>query len=300
MNIGFSAQPYNFVSPGRTGGMGAPAKPAAGPLPVAPSLPSGPTQSQTRVQNPSTPTSLTAVKPPALLPEAGVALGKLTALNQAAGRLAPLNGQQNGHQNGQDLAEGEQAQEDAAPENESTDKVAASDAEKKSEQELSPDEQREVRELRQRDMEVRAHEQAHVSAGGQFVTKAPSYDYDTGPDGRRYAVGGEVSIDTSPVPGDPAATMEKAQVVQRAALAPAEPSPQDQQVASEARRMEAQARGELLQENQREMSDSLKQAGEKAEGAINPGDPAARSNRLQQQFAGFFAAPVTAGFSQYA
>lgn len=97
-----------------------------------------------------------------------------------------------------------------------------------------------------RDREVRAHEAAHANVGGIYAG-APSYQYQRGPDGRNYAVGGEVSIDTSPVPGDPQATIAKAQVVRRAALAPAQPSLQDRAVASEALAMEQQARRELLE-----------------------------------------------------
>ena len=64
----------------------------------------------------------------------------------------------------------------------------------------------------------------------------------------RYAVGGEVSIDSSPVEGDPAATITKMEQVKRAALAPAEPSGQDRSVASSAAQAEAAARMELLQQ----------------------------------------------------
>lgn len=37
--------------------------------------------------------------------------------------------------------------------------------------------------------------------------------YKTGPDGVKYAVSGEVLIDTSRVPGDPQATLQKAQLI---------------------------------------------------------------------------------------
>ncbi len=106
-------------------------------------------------------------------------------------------------------------------------------------------ESKQVAELKQRDREVRTHEQAHVAAGGQHVTGGPSYSYQKGPDGRRYAVGGEVQIDTSPVPDDPEATLRKMQQVQRAALAPAEPSGQDRAVAAAAAQQSARARVEL-------------------------------------------------------
>ena len=96
--------------------------------------------------------------------------------------------------------------------------------------ELSAEEQVFVRELQARDREVRAHEQAHASVGGIYAS-APTYDYVTGPDGQRYAVGGEVKIDVSPVPDNPEATIDKMIVVKQAALAPREPSTQDRRVA---------------------------------------------------------------------
>lgn len=110
--------------------------------------------------------------------------------------------------------------------------------------ELTPEEVREVEKLKARDREVRAHEQAHLAAAGPHATGAPTYEYERGPDNRPYAVGGEVEIDTSPE-RDPEATLRKAQTVRRAALAPAQPSPQDRRVAAQAARMEAEARREL-------------------------------------------------------
>tara|TARA_R110001583_G_scaffold195524_2_gene375347 strand:- start:13429 stop:14376 length:948 start_codon:yes stop_codon:yes gene_type:complete len=102
--------------------------------------------------------------------------------------------------------------------------------------------------LQLRDTEVEAHERAHAAVGGQHAG-SPSYSYKTGPDGVKYAVSGEVSIDTSPVSGDPQATLQKAQQIKAAALAPAEPSGQDRKVAAKADQMATQARNELLAEN---------------------------------------------------
>ena len=68
-----------------------------------------------------------------------------------------------------------------------------------------------------------------------------SYQYQSGPDGNMYAVGGEVGIDTSPA-GSPEATIQKMQQIQRAALAPAQPSGTDRAVAAQAAQIEAQAR----------------------------------------------------------
>ncbi len=109
---------------------------------------------------------------------------------------------------------------------------------------LDEQEQREIRELQQRDRSVRAHEQAHKAAAGPHAGPV-SYSYTTGPDGRRYAVSGEVPIDVSPVEGDPQATIDKMQQVRRAALSPAEPSDADRQVAARAQELERAAQAEL-------------------------------------------------------
>ena len=102
----------------------------------------------------------------------------------------------------------------------------------KSDLELSDEERQLVKELRARDAEVKAQEQAHLAAAGPYVNGAPNFEFQTGPDGQQYAVGGEVSIDSSPVPGDTEATVRKAQTIKRAALAPSDPSAQDRQVAA--------------------------------------------------------------------
>lgn len=114
---------------------------------------------------------------------------------------------------------------------------------------LTPEEEKKVEELRKRDAEVRRHEQAHRSAAGSYARSGPKYEFETGPDGQRYAVAGEVDIDTAPVPDDPKATMEKARIVKRAALAPENPSAQDRRVAQEADKMLADAQRELAPKN---------------------------------------------------
>ena len=101
--------------------------------------------------------------------------------------------------------------------------------------------------LKARDQQVRLHEAAHAAVGGQFAG-APSFQYERGPDGRNYAVGGEVGISTSPVKGDPQATIAKARVIRAAALAPAQPSAQDQAVAAAASQMELDAEFQLQQQ----------------------------------------------------
>ena len=105
-------------------------------------------------------------------------------------------------------------------------------------------ERNQIRELASRDREVRAHEQAHAAVGGQYAG-APRYQFQRGPDGVNYAVGGEVSIDISPA-STPEETIRKMQIVRAAALAPIDPSPQDRAVAAQASATLAQAQGELL------------------------------------------------------
>ncbi len=101
-----------------------------------------------------------------------------------------------------------------------------------------------IRQLAARDREVRRHEQAHARAGGSQAG-SPSFTYQTGPDGRRYAIGGEVPIDTAPVPDDPEATIAKMAVVKAAALAPAAPSGPDRRIAAQAESTRLAAVAEL-------------------------------------------------------
>ena len=113
--------------------------------------------------------------------------------------------------------------------------------------ELSREEEDLINRLSARDREVRAHEEAHARVGGAYAGQ-PSYTFQTGPDGKRYAVGGEVPIDVAPVSGDPEATIEKMRIVKAAALAPAEPSAADRQVAQLAEAQKLQAMAELNQQ----------------------------------------------------
>lgn len=118
------------------------------------------------------------------------------------------------------------------------------------------EEQAQISELASRDREVRTHEQAHAAVGGAYAG-APTYTFKRGPDGKSYATGGEVGIDTSAVPGDPEATLRKMEVVVRAALAPAEPSAQDRSVAAQAQAQAAAARVELSEMRREESAQAL-------------------------------------------
>ena len=118
-----------------------------------------------------------------------------------------------------------------------------------SEKQRLQEEQLITRQLAERDREVKNHERIHASVGGVHAS-APSFSYERGPDGQLYAVDGEVRIDTSPVPDDPQATLEKAETIMRAALSVPEPSTQDRRVAADARAMAAEARAEIAKAEQ--------------------------------------------------
>lgn len=113
---------------------------------------------------------------------------------------------------------------------------------------LSADQLAVVRQLQATDRHVRAHEEAHLVVAGAYATGGPAYDYEVGPDGQRYAVGGEVTLDTSPDPAGAEATVQKAKIIQAAAYAPVDPSNQDRMVAAQAAQMEATAEGQVAQE----------------------------------------------------
>ncbi|HRE16680.1 MAG TPA: putative metalloprotease CJM1_0395 family protein [Rhodocyclaceae bacterium] len=110
--------------------------------------------------------------------------------------------------------------------------------------ELTDDQRRQLEAMAATDRKVRAHEQAHINVGRELVLSGPTYQFETGPDGKNYAVAGEVEIDTSPGK-TPEETVPKAQRIRATALAPPDPSPQDQRVAAIASQMEMDASAEL-------------------------------------------------------
>lgn len=87
--------------------------------------------------------------------------------------------------------------------------------------------------LKETDAEVKAHEQAHKSATGGLRTSVANYETEKGPDGREYAVAGEVGISFTEGT-DAKKNLENAQTLKRAALAPSEPSAQDRAIAQKA------------------------------------------------------------------
>jgi len=127
-------------------------------------------------------------------------------------------------------------------------RVRSTTASNSSETEVSSQDLKQIQQLKARDQVVRAHEAAHVAAGGGLVRGGANFSFQRGPDGVQYAIGGEVQIDASKVSGDPQATLQKAQQIQAAALAPAQPSAQDRSVAARAAQMAIEARAEISQQ----------------------------------------------------
>jgi hypothetical protein len=104
---------------------------------------------------------------------------------------------------------------------------------------LTAEQERRVVELQQRDTHVRAHEAAHQAAGGDLTGPA-SFSYELGPDGRSYAVGGEVPVQARSG-RTPDETIAIARRVRAAALAPSDPSSADLAAASAASQVEGRA-----------------------------------------------------------
>ena len=90
--------------------------------------------------------------------------------------------------------------------------------------------QRVLNKFKHSDANIQSHEQTHASIGR---TTAPiSYTYQEGPDGKMYAIGGHVKLDTS-IPDDPKAALFKLDQIKRASLGPSDVSGADIGIASQ-------------------------------------------------------------------
>jgi hypothetical protein len=114
--------------------------------------------------------------------------------------------------------------------------------------------------LKSREAAVKQHEAAHLLAGSG-ITSGLSYTYQQASDGSSYAIGGQVTLNMQEG-ATPEETIQRAQKMRAAALAPSSPSAQDQDLAMMAMKMEAQAREERA-EKQKEVQEKLKETSEK-------------------------------------
>lgn len=142
--------------------------------------------------------------------------------------------------------------------------AAAKPVKAKGDAQLTPEQLALLSALQARDRQVRQHEQAHLAASGSLALSGPSYTYQKGPDGVSYAIGGEVSIDVSPG-RTPQETIARAEQIQAAALAPADPSGPDRAIAAQAQQLELEARAQLAQQAQQASAGATGQGRQKTE-----------------------------------
>ncbi|EDO9442442.1 hypothetical protein GW024_08455 [Campylobacter coli] len=129
--------------------------------------------------------------------------------------------------------------------------------------ELTMQQVQQVRELQSIDRNVKAHEAAHQAAGGGLAGAA-SFSYTRGPDNQMYATAGEVPIRMQKG-RTPEETIANARQVVAAAMAPADPSPQDYKVAANALKMEFEARAEATKLKAQEAQEKKEEKEEKQE-----------------------------------
>ncbi len=135
---------------------------------------------------------------------------------------------------------------------------------------LTPEQQQQVSELQRRDAHVRQHEAAHQAAGGD-LTGSATFSYQVGPDGKNYAVGGEVPLQ-SRTGRTPDETIAIARRVRAAALAPSDPSPADLSAAAQATQLELRA------SQQKRAQGSGEKKGAKGAEAGQPAMPSPRAD----------------------
>ncbi|MFH1216624.1 MAG: putative metalloprotease CJM1_0395 family protein [Pseudomonadota bacterium] len=146
---------------------------------------------------------------------------------------------------------------------------------------LDPEEVALLMELKKADGAVRAHEQAHLAAAGGLAKGGANFAYRKGPDGRNYAVAGEVSIDTSKG-STPSETISRMDRVRAAALAPADPSPQDRKVAQSASMVKSEAVNELrLQKMEVESGGKVEDDAGSEEAEVDPGRSSSPENKTE-------------------
>ena len=155
--------------------------------------------------------------------------------------------------------EAQEALRKDSQENERTQNIIKSEAEKreakKKDEKAENKKDEQTKELENIQREVIAHENAHKAAAGEFGG-AISYSYTEGPDGKSYITGGEVPIKLKEG-STPEETLRNMQNVQRAANAPADPSGQDRQVAVKAAALASKAQKEIIKEKSEESSESV-------------------------------------------
>ena len=178
-----------------------------------------------------------------------VDLQRTTPVVHSSAMVSGLTGASHGHSHFfRDFAKLARAEALAQSQGSASTKTGSDETDVSADVESSEGTDEMIAKLEARNREVIAHEAAHMASAGAYIKGGASYTYQIGPDGKPYAIGGEVSVDMSPVPGNPRATITKMMAIRAAALSPDEPSGQDASVAAEAAQIEAQARAQLNQQ----------------------------------------------------
>ncbi|MCX7723824.1 MAG: hypothetical protein N2042_01075 [Thermodesulfovibrio sp.] len=110
-----------------------------------------------------------------------------------------------------------------------------------------------IQKLKQIENRGIAHKMAHKGVAGKYAG-AVTYQYTRDPDGKLYITGGEVFLDTREE-RQPEDTIKKMEIIIAAALAPADPSPQDIRVAQIAAIKKRKAQIEVSQKNEEKSND---------------------------------------------
>ncbi len=125
--------------------------------------------------------------------------------------------------------------------------------------------------LRSIDINVKPHEKAHQAVLGAYAMGQTRYLRVRGPDGRFYAVGGSIKVNTQPIQGNPHATIRKARLIRMAALRPMNPSMQDMRIAVQAYRMEVKAKREVAEEREEERKERAEKSSELRKATVQKG-----------------------------
>lgn len=145
--------------------------------------------------------------------------------------------------------------------------------------ELSSDDLRRVRELERIDRVVRAQENVLRAVAPDVVRGEPTFEFELGPDGQRYAIEGDSHIEL-PKGAEPRVAAEEASRALRAALAASGGSSADTSIALRAAGIEARARAQIRREEGAARDEHLDELRAKAaaayEAARAPDDDATR------------------------
>ncbi len=112
-----------------------------------------------------------------------------------------------------------------------------------------------IRDLKDRDRQVRQREEAHVRAAGSLASGGAKYRYEIGPDGKQYAVEGHTDIKVRQG-NTPEERLRNAHRAEQAASAGGAVTPKSSQTLAEARREAAEAKREIEKE-QKETNEDL-------------------------------------------